>query len=249
MKTAVRRILFGKNRNTLSPVDPFLNDIVLYLKGDGANNGTVFTDSSQYNHAISRFGVGNNIVTSNTQSKYGGSSLYSPTNAVESGLEIPNNSVFNIGTKDYTIEFWYYKTSDNFQNNLTEIFTLDGLDFPLTVYDGVALGSKPALYTSADSIAWTVNVSVANTVISLNQWNHVCFCRKAGFLRGFLNGNLFQSVADISSVGSGTANPSLMSSRLSGFYGAMLGYIDNFRFTMAGRYGASFNAETDTFMS
>lgn len=251
MKSAIRNILFAKTRNPLSPIDPFLNDIVLYLKGDGANDGTVFTDSSQYNHAISRYGNGNSIVTSTTQSKYGGSSLYSPTNTDETALSITNSSVFNIGTKDYTIEFWYYKTSSVFSNGLTEIFTLDGLDYPLTVYDGESFFfSRPSLYTTSNNDAWISNVLSTNTAISLNQWNHVCFCRKAGFLRGFLNGNLSQSVADTSFVASGINSPSLMGSReAQGFYGSMIGYIDNFRFTMAGRYDGSFNAETDTFMS
>ena len=180
MKNAVRQILFGKKRNPLSPVDPFSNDIVLYLKGDGANNGTVFTDSSQYNHAISRFGVGNNIVTGNTQSKYGGSSLYSPTNTIDTSLDITNNPVFNIGTKDYTIEFWYYKTSNTFVNELTELFTLDGVDFPLVIYDGAVAGSITTLAFGSNDTTWTNSAfSVAATPIPLNQWHHICFCRKA----------------------------------------------------------------------
>lgn len=236
-------------RLLLSPMrdDPFFGDIVLYLKGNGANNGTIFTDSSQYNHTITR--RGSDIVTSTTQSKYGGSSLYSPTNVADTGLSIVNSAVFDIGTKNFTIEFWYYKTSNTYVGfvSLTQLFNLDGVDFPFTIADGSFFGGIPRISFGSNS-AWTVDaLEITPSAVPLNEWVHIAICRKDGFLRTFYNGNLHQSLADTSTIAAGASSPTLMGSS-SGGYGSALCYIDGFRFTMAGRHDTSFNPERDTFM-
>lgn len=232
-------------RNRRKFLDPFANDVVLYVKGDGVNNGTTFTDSSQYNHSISRGGTGTNqIVTSTNQSKLGGSSLYSPANNADTCLSITNSSAFNIGTKDFTIEFWYYKTGSTYLNGTAELFTLDGLDFPLGIYD---IGKILAAWGTNSS--WSVpSLLDSDLALPLNQWVHVAFCRKNGTAKGFRNGVSTYQISDSSSIATAANNPSLMGSRGTTFYGAILGYIDSFRFTMAGRYDTNFNPETDTYM-
>ena len=241
MKTAIRQILLSPRR------DPFLSDVVLFVQGNGADSGTVFTDSSQFNHTIIRAG-GTNITTSTTQSKYGGSSLFSNSNTLDSRLDITNNSVFNIGAKNFTIEFWYYKTSNFFTNNIIELFTLDGLDFPLAIYDGSFFGNRPNLSWGSNSAWVNPGFESNNAAVPLNQWVHIAFCRSEGFMRSFFNGQITNIVADTSTIGTPASNPTLMAPRASGFYGTMLGYMDNFRFTMAGRYDQNFNPERNTFM-
>jgi hypothetical protein len=233
----------------LSPrPDPFANDVVLYVKGSGADGGTTFTDSSRYKHSVTR--QGSNIVTSTLQSKLGGSAVYGATSVVDSCLVVPQNSVFDIGAKNYTIEYWYYRTGTVYAGGtptLANIFTLDGLDFPLAIYEQSAL---PMFYAWGSNSAWTnstfTNSASAN---SLNNWQHHAWCRKDGFMRSFVNGQLFSTVADSSTIGTPVGNLSLFGSRNSGgTYGNIRGFMNNFRFTMAGRYDRDFNPDRDTFM-
>lgn len=250
MKTVLRNILFGDD--AIIPhggSDPFADDVVLYIKGNGADGGTVFSDSSQYNHTVTRFGAGNEIVTSTTQAKYGTSSLYSPSNIIDTCLDIANSEVFDIAAQDFTLEFWYYKLSNTYISGITQLFTLDGLDFPLCIYDGGVLGNKPTAYLGTNSV-WIsiIHSSTESGAIPLNTWLHVAFCRKDGVLRGFLQGVIGTEVADTSTIPTGSANPTLLGSRGTDFYGAIQCYMSHFRFTMAGRYDANFNPETDIYM-
>jgi len=86
------------------PVDPSLTLALLHF--DGANNSTVFTDSSPFNQTVA-------VVTgtpkiSTAMSKFGGSSLYLDGS---SSIKIPNNANLNLGTGAFTIEFWFYLLS------------------------------------------------------------------------------------------------------------------------------------------
>ena len=86
------------------PVDPAVTLALLHF--DGANNSTVFTDSSPFNQNVS-------VVTgtpkiSTAMSKFGGSSLYLDGS---SSIKIPDNANLNLGTGVFTIEFWFYLLS------------------------------------------------------------------------------------------------------------------------------------------
>ena len=84
--------------------DPALTLMLLHF--DGANNSTVFTDSSPFNQTVS-------VVTGTPKistdiSKFGGSSLYLDGS---SSIKIPDNANLNLGTGVFTIEFWFYLLS------------------------------------------------------------------------------------------------------------------------------------------
>ena len=82
--------------------DPFSDYNILYLKGDGVNNGTTITDSSPiYQKNPTNTGV----VTSTTESKYGGGSLYFAGNN-NSQLSYTDQSDWDFDDGNYTIEFW-----------------------------------------------------------------------------------------------------------------------------------------------
>lgn len=55
--------LASRSVGEVSDNDPFYNNVVLLLHGNGVNNGVVFTDSSLYNHAP--ISIQNGIKTSN----------------------------------------------------------------------------------------------------------------------------------------------------------------------------------------
>ena len=81
--------------------DPFANNVVLFLKGNGANGSTNIIDSSPNPKTISVFG---DTQISTAQSKYGGSSIV--FDGVGDYLEVTPLTAFNFGTGDFTIESW-----------------------------------------------------------------------------------------------------------------------------------------------
>jgi len=99
----------SSNSITTDAGDPYFNNVSLLLMGEGANNGTVFTDSSNNNYAITRTGTA--IVTSTAQYKIGSSSIYQP-NINTSYLTTASNNSFILGsgnsTTPWTIEWWMY---------------------------------------------------------------------------------------------------------------------------------------------
>jgi hypothetical protein len=75
--------------------DPYINNVVLFLKGDGTNGSTAVVDSSPTPKTINRI---NNPVISTAQSKYGGSSIYFDGS---SRLEIPGSF---LSSASWTVE-------------------------------------------------------------------------------------------------------------------------------------------------
>jgi Concanavalin A-like lectin/glucanases superfamily len=238
MRNSVRHILFKKRK-----VDPFLNDVVLLVKG-GAEGSTQFVDSSQYNHAITR--VGTSIVNSAAQAVYNGTtSIYSFSGATTNRLNVAPSPIFDIGTKNFTLEYWYNRPQAIYTWGLFELFTLDGLDFPLCIIDGDLVGDRPRLAWGTASSWYVSGFASTPTTPTFNTWHHVAFCRKNGVMRAFFDGTKTNEIADSNNIGtSGTLT--LFNS--STYYTQMTGYLSHFRFTMAGRYEANFDPYNDTFM-
>jgi hypothetical protein len=94
--------------NFTPPTAPFTYvdyNTVLWLKFEGANGSTIFTDSSSQNNTITRYGSPS-ITTSN--SKFGNSCL--GINAT-SYLKINRSESFDIGAgQPFTIQMWLYIT-------------------------------------------------------------------------------------------------------------------------------------------
>jgi len=92
--------------NAPSPPSPPVDyNTVLWLKFEGANGSTIFTDSSSQNNTITRYGSPS-ITTSN--SKFGNSCL--GINAT-SYLKINRSESFDIGAgQPFTIQMWLYIT-------------------------------------------------------------------------------------------------------------------------------------------
>jgi len=241
MRSSVRHILLAKRK-----VDPFLKDVVLFVKG-GADGSTDFVDSSQYNHAITR--IGTTIVNSSSERLFGANTIYSSANTPGGRLSIIPNPVFDIGTKDFTLEYWYKRPSFVYLNGYFQAFTFDGIDFPLTILDGDGnLTNNCPSFSWGTSSSWYGDSFRATPAPpTLNVWHHVAFCRKNGVIRAFFDGmRASAQIADSNNIGASGTLTLLGSSGT--YYGSMSGYLSNFRFTMAGRYETDFDPYNNTFM-
>jgi hypothetical protein len=149
--------------------DPNFASVSLLLHGDGANNGTVITDSSS--NALTAVVAG--AVTSTTQVKYGTASIKFVA-ASSQYITIADNVVFALGSGDYTIEMWIYQ-----------------LSVPGATATIIA-------QTSSDLTGWYLRTSAALIqfsalgsgigAVTLNAWQHIAAVRDGTLVRGYLNG-------------------------------------------------------------
>lgn len=168
---------------------------------------------------------------STTQKQYGASSCYFDGSG--DYLTIPGSADFALGTDDFTVELWVYRS--------------------VQTTDKTLIRSGPASGTTAG--AWEISVQANNTIMFMwdvytssswligpiftnLQWNHIALTRQGSTLRMFLNGVLGATNASFASnlnhvpalvyIGGTSTN-------------SLTGYIDDLRITKGvARYTANF---------
>jgi len=231
-------LLLNKRRKAsgTQSLDPYLSNVILHLKGDGANNSTDIIDSSPDPKTISRFG---DTKISTTQSKYGGSSILFDGNG--DYLSFTRSS--SILSGNFTIELWIYPTQ--YSGQFTCGFVSYGGNDELLFRTNTTSSNKLNVYSTQGGV---INLD-ATVTPTLNEWSHVALTRNGGNYLIFHNGTKyldsnsysgdFTSVSSVL-VGKGTlgANPE--------YYG----FMDSVRITEGvARYIANFNPETDTYLT
>jgi VCBS repeat-containing protein len=224
----------------------------LNLPVGGLNPGDV-VDSSSYGRTI---GIGN--IGATTSGKFGGAATSQYQNG--SALYTSNGSGANIGTGDFTIE-WWFKTAYVPQaaaNRPPRIFSglANDASTSLTIwlsrgdsFDGPA-GSISLAAPMGGSVTVTTGVSVAD-----GAWHHVAISRVSGVTRIFLDGVMKQSAADMNNYAQwGTAgfyigcgdwpSGSSTSQPTSTFY---TGTFDEIRMCKHGLYSTAFTPPTAEF--
>ena len=225
--------------------DPFANNIILLLKGNGTSGSTNIIDSSPNPKTISVFG---NTQISTAQSKYGGSSIV--FDGVGDYLEISPLTAFNFGTGDFTIESWI-----RLNLNDTEYRNVIRLDYGSV---GISLrfgnsgfGNQFQFNANDLDLAGCHLTTFTRPGIWVNTWNHVAFVRQSQINRYFINGVL----APTTILGNNTPqNTRSNSTNYTGLISLRIGtewsgFQAPLRITTAARYNANFNPETDTYLN
>jgi hypothetical protein len=228
-------LLLNKRRKTSSTPpssDPHWNNVVLYLKGDGADGSTNIIDSSLSAKTVS---VITTTTISTAQSKYGGSSIF-----FNSGyLQLAANTDFQFPSS-FTIESWIYCNNTDSFSTIIEAGT-----FPNSLIfrqEGTTGGN---LY-----IQGTTFINNFSDELNGNVWRHFAICRNSSNLLSlYINGILYNSA-----TASGTVNPSNGIVRIGNSVHLnnqqWNGYMDSFRITKGvARYTTNFNPETDTYLN
>jgi len=211
------------------PTDPSLTLALLHF--DGANNSTVFTDSSPFNQTVS-------VVTgtpkiSTTTSKFGGSSLYLDG---LSSIKIPNNANLNLGTGVFTIEFWFY------------LLSLPGSDALFlhkfgTPQQIIAIANPSRKVQSG----FLYGTTTSTTVITTGAWYHVAVVRETenGVIKQYVNGVNEGTMSTLGSVDN--TGDLAIGSWFNGGSNRITGYIDEFRIRKEAVYTADFTPPTVPF--
>jgi len=163
------------------PSDPDFSDVSLLLHGDGTNGSTAFRDSSNNSHAITPVG---NAQISTTQSKSGGASMYFDGSG--DYLSVPNDTSFDLGSGNFTFEFWTYlnSTTAPFINK-----QVPGITGPQYLYFYLSGGSL-RLWATSNKSTWDIseNFAFGNTALSTGQWYHIALVRNGTEIATYVNG-------------------------------------------------------------
>jgi hypothetical protein len=151
-------------------------------------------------------------------------------------LTAPSNTAFQIGTGDFTVEFWMYPLSLGTGGVATQqivFVTGSSGGFACSVWDGnMGVG-----YSDISNLT-----SAASSSIKNNCWVHLAFCRQGTTLRLFANGVLAGSVSDSTNFSSSN------SPAVGAYYNGLVpfyGWLSGFRYVKGTAvYTAAFTPPT-----
>ena len=217
--------------------DPYWDQVVLLSGWDGTDGDQPETDESSDPKTFSWEGVSE---VSNTQSKFGGTSLFVNQNDYIQ-LDVTEFAPLN---GDFTMECFFY---------CTNIFQSDFLfgDYNFAGNGTFGFGRSPneRVYISCRNL--DALYLEGATTFSLNVWNHFAITRENDTLRVFLNGTLDGTktgARGVTLITGGDPNYYLGIGRTSTGFAPRTGWIDEMRITNGvARYTASFTAPTEKF--
>ena len=221
--------------------DPYHNNIVLFLKGIGANNSIVFTDNSISPKTITANGEAK---ISTSQSKYNGSSIL--LNADGDFLTLPptNSGDFALDTDTFCIEAWIYPLSKiaNYPSFIGNYNAWQSGAMACACDDN----SYPGKYTFVvNNYGGTTRLLVSTSSVSYNTWTHYAVAREDNIFRLFINGT---KESEVTWTGSVTTVDTIRVGKQdegSQFRGHILARITKGN----PRYTANFNPETETYLN
>lgn len=223
--------------------DPYYEYVKLLLHGDGFNGGNVFVDNSIFNSTI-RLTAGT-PTTSNTQLKFGQTSMYFPNAAY---ITAPSSINFNFSTTNFTIEFWFYALNATVQQRF--IGNQSGASFPSGSWAIGLSNPQPSgkIWLITNDNGTNRYVGPSTQTISNNTWYHYAVVRNGSSFTQYING-----VADGTLTFSGNLDVPGTSYPInvggSGFNTSTnetyTGYIDDLRITTGvARYTSNFSVPT-----
>lgn len=205
------------------PGDTDYASVALLLAMNGANSGTVFTDTSPSPKTVTRY----NAVTKTDQYKWGGSSGYFDGNG--DYLTIANNPLSGAG--DFCIECWLRVVSLP-ASDVIMFFSVSGFNIEVNTAGNVGVYYAPSYVASSNAI------TAAN-------WHHVAITRSSGVLRIFIDG---VKGAEVSGVTYSLGSTSLYIGRdANSAIRYLYGHVNDYRLTTVARYTANFTPPTAAF--
>ena len=216
--------------------DPYYNSCSLLMHFSGSNSSTTFIDNSPNNFTVT---PNNGAFISTAQSKFGGSSGF--FDGTDDYLSITDNSVFDFGSGDFTIEYWEYRTVSTLYK---PVISRNNNGYPPFML-GWSESGNVNFFISTNGSSWDVASAVSMGTIITNNWTHYAVTRQGNTFRTFQNGtqiSTFTSTATLP-AGSGT----LQIGRYSSVY-YYTGYLDELRISKGvARYTGSFTTSSNEF--
>lgn len=216
--------------------DPYYSNVISLSHWDGSSG----SKPNNIDQVTARYWnyYGSTTVLSNTQKKFGDTSLYIPGGTTAShGAYLTSSSDFAFGTGDFTIEAWVYFPALPSDAVLFDFRTGSGQD-SVAYNDYITVSGSNIKYN-----LWMGGVGSGTINMVVNTWYHIACSRASGTFRTFINGT--QDIQNtISKNLSKTDAVPKIGTRYSGGGGtALQAYIDDFRITKGvARYTGNFTA-------
>jgi len=185
------------NSQNVWQYDQYWRNTTLLLHGDGTNGAqnNTFLDSSSNNFSITR----NGNTTQGAFTPYQPNGYWSNYfNGSNSYLNFSDNTAFNFGTGDATVEFWFNSpgTSNSYPGIISSAdYNTSGsasIRFDNTGYKG-----KVFMYLNGGGDP----VISSTSVLAYNTWYHVAITRSGTSMKLYINGNLDTTVTISASLG------------------------------------------------
>jgi hypothetical protein len=192
------------------PVDPYFDDVVLLLHGEGSQGSTLIQDSSRYSNILTTHGT---VTIDDTKGEFTGGSIDMP-----SGNWLTSQStLFAWNGVDYTMEGWFYlptlSSSDGqslfcaryehtFDNGQMTIFV--HADGTVEFYSADALGDNPVGFTTsagAFPAAQWVFLSITQNITSTGPYMGTHYLHINGNLAASYTGRLSAAMASGTNIG------------------------------------------------
>ena len=224
-------------RSALTEGDPYFDNTVLLLHGDGTNNAqnNTFLDSSTNNFTITR----NGTPTQGSFSPYALNGVaYSPTLHGGSGyfpgvngnyLSVPSNAGFNFSSGTFTVECWVY--FDTFRSGFYQV--LMGNYINSSSGWALEVDSKYATNVLLFGFTGDSGPTITGPSLSTQTWYHVAVSGSYGSYKMFVNGTQVGSTytGSPSLVGGGLSIGAVTSGGDGAGTATMNGRISNLRIT------------------
>lgn len=219
--------------------DPQASQVEFLLRGEGVDGSSTITDDTGRTTWTLSGTASTRPRISTAAAMSGASSIYFP-----GGGSIKSNMSTSLGTGDFTLEFWSYRTV--FQNNNQSIVENGGwtLGGNHSGFYNAGFKFSPWAWCTAVSgncYAYDRMMQAGPTYSVLNAWQHVALTRQGNTYRMYVNGSKVSE-----SVQTTNFNMDNGASDLRVLIGAeFTGYLDDIRLTKGlARYtGASFAIE------
>jgi len=210
--------------------DPYFELTTMLLPGNGTNGAqnNTFLDSSTNAFSITR----NGNTTQGTFSPFSQTGWGNYFNGPNTGsyLRTPVSTDFQLGTSDFTIEFWAFTTSGASDTTVCQT------DFGGSGYYGMLLNYHDATnvtwYATSNGSSWNVvNGGVLCTVASIkNTWAHFAYVRSGTTFTAYVNGTAVYTTTSSASIYQ-SANQFVFGSSYAGSHPSNFGgYLSNFRY-------------------
>ena len=199
---------------------------------DGSDGDTTTSglDASNKNLTLS-YSSGDQL--SNTQKKFGATSLY-----VADNVTVSSSDGFNMGTGDFTIEGWYYLTQFNNQFLYDQWASSSTGAGNNQIYVKSNEGGAIRVYYDGSGKFTTTGG------FSLNTWTHLAVVRYSNTIKVYFNGTADGTTQSYSGQ-YGKTGDLYIGDQHAGGGGAPQMYVDDFRVTKGlARYTSNFTAPT-----
>lgn len=171
---------FGQSQ--LSDLVPPWGQVSLLLEGDGTHGSTTITDSSSFNHVLTRQG---SIQISTSQGRFGGSSIYSNGTA-GNRIDCPLSSAFSLASRvPFTVESFLYVDTPTTRGGVFSFRSSTSYcEFVVQCENNgsfrILIGSSPS--------TWQTVAETTTSVYPFNAWFHLAFSGDGSLIRLFCNG-------------------------------------------------------------